>query len=206
MIHAQDLSRAQLRKQLRQQRRQLSPFAQRQAALGLYRQLAHHPLFRRARDIALYLPADGEIDPGLLLRAARKRGKRVYLPVLSRWPKQRMTFQAVRPNQSMVRNRFKITEPRAQRAWQRPTWALDLLLLPLVGFDDKGGRLGMGGGFYDRNLSYLARRSCWRTPTRLGVAHECQRVDTLALSSWDVTLHGTVTDKQWYLSRTDQGR
>lgn len=64
------LPRPQLRRLLRQVRRALTPAQQRQAARGLYKQLAQHPLFRRARHIALYLPNDGEIDPRLLLRAA----------------------------------------------------------------------------------------------------------------------------------------
>lgn len=84
-------------------------------------------------------------------------------------------------------------------------WALDLVLLPLVGFDDAGGRLGMGGGFYDRSLAYLARRQNWRKPTLLGLAHECQKVDRLAQASWDVPLAGTVTDKQWYVAKTPLG-
>ena len=83
MILAADLSRAALRRQLRQARRSLSPLQQQRAARALYRQLAQHPLFRRARHIAFYLPNDGEIDPRLLLREAQRRGKIAYLPVLA---------------------------------------------------------------------------------------------------------------------------
>ena len=89
------LSRQQLRTQLRKARRALNPSQQRQAARGLYRQLAQNPLFRRARHIALYIPNDGEIDPRLLLRAAQRRGKKTYLPVLSAWPRTKMVFQRV---------------------------------------------------------------------------------------------------------------
>ena len=72
------------------------------------------------------------------------------------------------------------------------------MLLPLVGFDDRGGRLGMGGGFYDRSLAYLRMRKNWHMPTLLGLAHEYQRVEELAIASWDVPLQATVTDKAWY--------
>ncbi|KIQ57557.1 MULTISPECIES: 5-formyltetrahydrofolate cyclo-ligase [Pseudomonas] len=192
------LPRPQLRRLLRQARRALTPTQQRQAALGLYRQLAQHPLFRRARHIALYLPNDGEIDPRLLLRAAQRRGKATYLPVLSSWPRTKMVFQRIRPGEQLHPNRFRILEPRIDIARQRKVWALDLVLLPLVGFDDAGGRLGMGGGFYDRSLAYLARRRQWRKPTLLGLAHECQKVDRLAQASWDVPLQGTVSDRHWY--------
>jgi 5-formyltetrahydrofolate cyclo-ligase len=194
------LPRPQLRRMLRKARRALTASQQRQAARGLYKQLAQHPLFRRARHISLYLPTDGEIDPRVLLRAAQRRGKATYLPVLSAWPRTKMVFQRVRPGDKLKPNRFRILEPRHNLARQRKVWALDLVLLPLVGFDDVGGRLGMGGGFYDRSLAYLARRKTWRKPTLLGLAHECQKVERLAQASWDVPLQGTVTDKAWYFA------
>jgi 5-formyltetrahydrofolate cyclo-ligase len=103
----------------------------------------------------------------------------------------------------MKPNRFRIAEPVANSKRQRKVWALDLVLLPLVGFDEQGGRLGMGGGFYDRSLAYLQRRKNWHKPTLLGLAHECQKVDRLPLASWDVVLQGTVTGTRWYLGDTE---
>lgn len=200
MTEPAPLSRPQLRRMLRKARRALTPSEQRQAAHGLYRQLAQHPLFRRAKHISLYLPTDGEIDPRLLLREAQRRGKITYLPVLSAWPKTKMVFQRVAPGEKLIPNRFRILEPRINRARQRKVWALDLVLLPLVGFDATGGRLGMGGGFYDRSLAYQARRQSWRKPTLLGLAHECQKVACLDQASWDVPLQGTVSDRQWYVA------
>jgi 5-formyltetrahydrofolate cyclo-ligase len=200
MTDVAPLSRQQLRRQLRKARRSLSPNQQRQAALGLYRQLAQHPLFRRARHVSLYLPMDGEIDPRLLLRAAQRRGKATYLPVLNAWPRTKMVFQRVQPGEKFRPNRFRIPEPLINTGRQRKIWALDLILMPLVGFDDEGGRLGMGGGFYDRSLAYRSRRKTWKKPTLLGLAHECQKVPRLAQASWDVPLAGTVSDKCWYLA------
>lgn len=199
MIAAAGLSRPALRRKLREARRALSPQQQRLAARRLYRQLAQHPLFRRARHIALYLPNDGEIDPGLLLREAQRRGKATYLPILNPWPRTRMVFQRVSPGERLQPNRFGIAEPHHCAKRQRAVWTLDLLLMPLVGFDEQGGRLGMGGGFYDRSLAYRARRKNGHKPTLLGLAHDCQKVDRLALASWDVPLRATVTDQRWYM-------
>lgn len=198
MIHADTHSRPALRRLLRAKRRALTPAQQRQAAHRLYRQLAQHPLFRRARHVALYLPNDGEIDPRLLQREAQRRGKQVYLPLLARWPRTHMLFQRIDAGEALQRNRFSIAEPRPQASRQRRPWALDLLLLPLVGFDDGGGRLGMGGGFYDRALAYRLRHRNWQKPVLLGLAHACQQVDRLPLESWDVPLHATVTDRGWH--------
>lgn len=200
MTDTAPLTRPQLRRLLRNARRALTPAQQRDAARGLYRQLAQHPLFRRARHIALYLPNDGEIDPRLLLREAQRRGKRTYLPVLHAWPRTRMVFQRFEHGEKLRRNRFRIPEPVINRKRQRPIWALDLILLPLVGFDEVGGRLGMGGGFYDRSLAYQSRRATWKKPLLLGLAHECQKVERLAQASWDVPLQGTVSSCDWYLA------
>ncbi|WP_417777547.1 5-formyltetrahydrofolate cyclo-ligase [Stutzerimonas xanthomarina] len=198
MIVAEGLSRPALRRKLRQARRKLSPTQQRRAALDLYRQLAQHPIFRRARHIALYLPNDGEIDPRPLLQEAQRRGKATYLPVVNAWPRTRMIFQRIMPNERLKPNRFGIAEPAFRPARQRRIWTLDLVLMPLVGFDESGGRLGMGGGFYDRSLAYRGRRKNGHKPTLLGLAHECQKVDCLPLASWDVRLQATVTDDGWY--------
>ena len=196
------LSRAQLRTQLRQKRRSLTPNQQAQAAQNLYRQLAQHPLFLRAQHIALYLAGDGEIDPQWIMREAWRRGKSVYLPVLPCWPKTAMAFQRVRPVQTWEKNRFGILQPRWYVADQRPVWALDAVLLPLVGFDQKGGRLGMGGGFYDRIFAKLVQTDHLLTPQRIGLAHECQRVESLPVAAWDVPLHAVVTDQGWYMAPT----
>nr|WP_314491209.1 5-formyltetrahydrofolate cyclo-ligase [uncultured Pseudomonas sp.] len=206
MTDTAPLTRPQLRRQLRKARRALTAVQQRDAARGLYRQLAQHPLFRHARHIALYLPNDGEIDPKWLLREAHKRGKRVYLPILHAWPRTHMVFQRFEAGERLRPNRFGIAEPVVNRKRQRPIWALDLILLPLVGFDEDGGRLGMGGGFYDRSLAYRSRRTTWNKPQLLGLAHECQKVGRLQQASWDVPLAGTVTDSAWYLAAAHASR
>ena len=194
------LTRSQLRQFLRSKRRSLSPSQQTQAAQQLYRQLAQHPLFCRAQHIALYIASDGEIDPSLLMHEAWRRGKQVYLPVLARWPKTAMVFQRVRPIQQWEKNRFGILQPRWCVAEQRAAWTLDAVFLPLVGFDQQGGRLGMGGGFYDRCFAQLHQSEHLMTPQRIGLAHDCQHVEQLPVAAWDVPLHAVISDQRWYVA------
>ena len=78
--------------------------------------------------------------------------------------------------------------------------ALDAVLFPLVGFDETGGRLGMGGGFYDRTFAFSRIRPCM-APKLVGLAHDFQRVEQLPIEPWDVPLHGVVTDKRCYRFR-----
>lgn len=193
--------RSALRRQLRSARRALTPQQQHQASQRLLRQLAQHPLFRRSRHIAFYLANDGEIDPAALLRHAQRLGKHCYLPVITGWPANRMHFQRLLPNQRWVRNRFGIREPLLNRGLQARPWRLQLVLMPLVGFDRAGNRLGMGGGFYDRTFAFRQRRQDWTGPHLLGLAHECQRVEQLPTAAWDIPLDGIVSDQQVILLR-----
>lgn len=194
-------SRKQLRKQLRTARQNLSRGAQKQASRRLARRIGQSSLFTRSRHIAFYLAADGEIDPSPLIARCRKLGKHCYLPVLHRWPSTHMSFQRLLPQQRWIRNSFGIREPKPNRRLQIKPWRLDLVLMPLVGFDAQGNRLGMGGGFYDRTFAFKHRRSHWQTPVLIGLAHDCQKTSSLPVASWDIPLDGIVTDREQLLLR-----
>jgi 5-formyltetrahydrofolate cyclo-ligase len=75
---------------------------------------------------------------------------------------------------------------------------LDLVLMPLVGFDADGNRLGMGAGFYDRKFAFLRHRRAWRRPLLLGIAFDAQRVERFDAALHDVPLWGVVTERAVY--------
>ena len=92
-------------------------------------------------------------------------------------------------------NEFGIPEPLLRSRRVTAITRLDLVLTPLVGFDEQGNRLGMGGGFYDRSFAYLRQRQRWRKPHLLGVAFELQNCEQgLPHQQWDVPLDGVVTE------------
>ncbi|MDO9316982.1 MAG: 5-formyltetrahydrofolate cyclo-ligase [Gammaproteobacteria bacterium] len=192
--------RASLRKSLRHCRRQLTPREQDAAASRLYDQVAGKRFFHCARRIAFYLPGDGEIDPGLLMAAALERGQHCYLPVIHPHKKNALVFVRFRSGDVLQTNRWGIYEPRLRSAALIPARALDLVLVPLVGFDAACNRLGMGKGFYDRTFGFRASgvRSRRRSPRLIGVAHECQRVSALKAQDWDIRMDRIVSDWQTY--------
>ena len=195
-LHSAEEKRA-LRRELRRRRQSLSPREQRDAAHRLCHQLKRLPEIRRTRRISLYLPVMGEIDPTLLIPWLRKRGVAVYLPVLRPLSHNSLWFVAYHANTPMVKNRFGIAEPNTRFAAKHqrrlPAWALDTVILPLVGFDAQANRMGMGGGFYDRSLAFMRRPG--PKPTLLGVAHACQQVDALPVEPWDIPLNAVVSDQ-----------
>lgn len=182
------------RRALRQKRRALSQRDQRIHAQSLVRHLGKEPVFLGASRLAAYWPADGELDPRPLLALARRRGRRTFLPVLRRPTEDRLWFLPYEPGEPLIANRYGIPEPRRRREHIRLAWQLDLLLVPLVGFDDDCNRIGMGGGFYDRTLAYLRHRAHWRRPRLIGIAHACQRLERIDPRPWDIPLDGVATE------------
>lgn len=195
--HPDSPSRSKLRKTLRQKRRTLSVEEQQIAAEQLALNLLRHPDLYRARHVAIYLPNDGEIDPQVYAHIARRRGIRFYLPVLHPVHHGRLVFSRYTDDTVLTANRFGIPEPPFHQGLRRPPWALDAVLFPLVGFDEFGGRLGMGGGFYDRTFAFTRIRPRL-APKLIGLAHECQKVSELPLEPWDIPLHSVVTDRGYY--------
>ncbi|RUR35808.1 5-formyltetrahydrofolate cyclo-ligase [Vreelandella populi] len=195
-LHDPDAKRV-LRRTLRRKRSALSKDEQRQAALNLCQQLKHLPEIQRARRISLYLPVNGEIDPTPLLPWFQKRNVDVYLPVLRPLSANSLWFVAYHAHTPMVKNRFGILEPDTRFAAHHrnrlPVWALDTLIVPLVGFDAQANRMGMGGGFYDRSLAFMRRGG--PAPALIGVAHACQQVDALPVEPWDVPLTAVASDR-----------
>lgn len=183
-----------LRRRLRQARRSLPEDERIRRNIQLLQHLIKTPLFRQSQRIGLYFPADGEADLTPLLEHASRGRKRFYLPVLRDFGHNRLWFAPYRPGQEMLLNRYRIPEPvhlGHQRIFPQQ---LDLLLMPLVGFDAQGNRLGMGGGFYDRSLAFLQLRRYWRKPRLVGTAWECQRVNSLPVEPWDVPLDAIATE------------
>ncbi|MDP1932221.1 MAG: 5-formyltetrahydrofolate cyclo-ligase [Gammaproteobacteria bacterium] len=189
--------RTALRKNLRNTRRQLTIREQDEAAARLYNSIAGQRFFHSAKRIAFYLPSDGEIDPGFLLAAALARGQHCYLPLIHPCKKNRLLFVRYRSGDVLRSNHWGIYEPVLRSATRISARVLDLVFVPLVGFDAACNRLGMGKGFYDRTFSFRMHTGRHR-PMLVGVAHECQKVGKLESSDWDVRMDKIVSDQQTY--------
>ena len=186
------------RQAIRIQRRALSPMERRSRSEALCAQLFRQPVFRSASNIALYLPADGEIDTASIIGRCWTLGKKVYLPVLVPFLDNSLWFARYKPDTRLVSNRYGIPEPQSVHRHRVKPLALDLVLTPLVGFDHKGNRLGMGGGYYDRSFAFLLRRRSWKKPHLVGLAYDFQQLKKLPAQPWDVPLTAVATDTNWH--------
>lgn len=142
----------------------------------------HFPELRHAC-IGFYWPFKGEIDLRHLLRDFLGLGAEAALPVVVEKGRA-VEFWAWHPGMKLARGIWNIPVP-AERRPVRPT----ALLVPLVGFDDSGYRLGYGGGYYDRTLAELDPR-----PLTIGVGYACGRLPTIFPQPHDIPLDAIVTE------------
>ena len=185
-----------LRKQLRQQRRTVSIFQQKQSQQHILNQLRRIKTFQHAEKIGVYLDAFGEIQTDQIIEYCFKQHKKVYLPMICNMNQKlvwvKITQQQYR-NKRFSHHPLGMQEPMAGRGWHVAT--LDLLIMPLLACDRQGTRIGMGGGFYDKTLA-----SATHKPFRLGIAHDFQLLDIpLHRETWDQPLDALATPSK-YLS------
>lgn len=194
-----DMNATTLRQQMRDKRRALSDIERDHATFLLCERIAASRAYQQSKHIAFYLSNDGEMDLSLLIEHAWQQGKQCYLPVLAEPNTQRLWFIPFTPETKLKPNRFGIPEPVHFHSLRiRKTLSLDLILMPLVAFDEQGNRMGMGGGYYDRTLAFLRQRQYWHRPKLLGVAYEFQKQKQLRNNPWDIPLQAVATEKNLY--------
>lgn len=180
---------------MRSKRRQFTSQQQQQAALDMLHQWREKYLPQCDGHLGIYWPSDGEIDPLPLAEYARSAGIRVYLPVLHPWRARQLWFLPFTDRTVLAPNRFGIPEPQDQHCRPIKAQQLGQVLMPLVAFDRQGGRLGMGGGFYDTTFAFKHHHP--QRPQLIGLAHSAQEVASLTLAPWDVPLDGVITEREW---------
>ncbi len=144
----------------------------------------------------MYLVNDGEIDPVKVMQWCWENSKIPYVPVVET-EMNKLVFAEVTPQTRFRENKFGIREPENAETRIVTAQQLDLVLAPLVAFDQNGNRLGMGGGFYDRTFDFLTNTDT-AGPELIGIAHEIQKVQRIDVEPWDIPLTTVVTDKQVY--------
>jgi 5-formyltetrahydrofolate cyclo-ligase len=183
--------KARLRKELRRMRRAIAPAERARVSKLASAAVARLPQFKAGARIALYMPFDGEVDTAPLLAAARRRRVRVFLPVIIDRRHSLMRFYPV--TGKTRRGVFGIRVPRGNGCPTGSRW-LNLIVVPLVGVDREGHRLGFGGGFYDRALDFRRARRRWRGPHLVGFSFDCQLVPSAYPEHWDARLDALATE------------
>jgi 5-formyltetrahydrofolate cyclo-ligase len=167
-------------------RRALSAFQRASFSSAIHRRVLSHPAWQRARTVGAYIALPDEVQTHSLLRLARECGKQLAAPIVDPL-KQRLTFHKLSRLADVCLRRPGLLEP--SRSHPVAHEQLDLVLVPGIGFDERGFRLGFGKGYYDRFLE-----TC--RAFRMGLAFENQLTSLLPTKSWDIPVNCIVTEKR----------
>ena len=164
-----------------------------QKSLEITRNLARYLPYQRAIRIAAYMSFAEEVSTETAIDMAVAAEKTVYLPVINnaRWRTSPLLFETYVPGETPLRtNRYSIPEPVCRIGTARQAREMDLILVPLVGFNNRCDRIGMGAGYYDRSLAKPGYRS-----TRLvGLAFACQQAE-FEPAAHDIPMHAIITEE-----------
>lgn len=196
----QAMTKPALRKALRQLRGALASAHRAEAAEGVAAQLA--ALVQNPENlwapgvpgapgavVAAYWPLGDELDPRPCMGWLHERGFEVVLPIVARRDAP-LVFRQWTPGMALSSGAYGTSVPPESSPLREP----DVLLLPLLGFDRRGGRLGYGGGYYDRTLAQLRAT---RPTLAIGLAYAIQEREGLPLTQEDQPLDGVLTECEW---------
>ncbi|HSE11530.1 MAG TPA: 5-formyltetrahydrofolate cyclo-ligase [Rudaea sp.] len=183
-----------LRDGLRAQRARLSPSERIAAATGVARILEQLPEFMVDQKVAGYWAVAGELPLHAAVGALSSRDQHYYLPVLR--PQRRLSFAPWRIGAALQPNRFGIPEPQCDAADLLDPAAIDLVLVPLLGFDRRGHRLGTGAGYYDRSFAFLQSLPRPAHPVLVGIGYSFAERPMLPAQAWDIQMDFVATERE----------
>ena len=177
-----------LRRDIRAQRKRLDPDWVRKASARIEDAVIARSEFAEASAVGCYLALPGEVQTRAIIERCWRDGKRVCVPAYSE-ERERYELTWIEPDTPVSNGRWNISEPlNARRA---SMVEVDLLIVPAIAFDRHGGRLGHGGGHFDRILG------CWNG-IKIGIAFEYQIFDSVPMGSQDIPVDLVVTELQVY--------
>lgn len=179
-------SRVIIRKKMQDMRLHVPQEQQKKAALCIGQHIHASPLYQQAQHIAFYYPMRGEVNLDWLWKSAQQEEKYIYFPIMQ--ADQTLQFFLTHDKTVFQKNKCSVLEPIIGEESPIPIDVLELILVPLLAFDQDKNRLGMGAGYYDKTLVNASNPQC------LGIGYDFQRVDHIDAMPWDIPLHWVVTE------------
>jgi 5-formyltetrahydrofolate cyclo-ligase len=172
-----------LRRQLLQQRRELSSEIWREWSDRICRHLLNYPQFQRAKTILVYQSCNQETDLSYLFTHANQQWG------LPRCVGKELIWHRWQTSESLIIGAYGILEPAPELPQLEPD-LVDLMLIPSIATDRAGYRLGYGGGYYDR----LRADPLWQKIPSIGITFDFSYVETLPIDPWDIGLDAVCTE------------
>lgn len=186
--------RSQMRKDINQKRLLIDKNTIETVSYKIFEKLINHPYLKKPITVGSYNSFKNEIDMVNINSYLKEKGHNLVLPTIDFNKKGHMDFFSFKSFDALIKNRYGIFEPEPIDTNLIDPSSIDILLVPLLGFDEKGNRLGMGGGFYDRMLKRISKDTL-----TIGIAYEFQKFEIIPIQSWDMPLDEVITEKKHYI-------
>ncbi|WP_392563662.1 5-formyltetrahydrofolate cyclo-ligase [Orbus wheelerorum] len=183
-MHTQSSVTKEIRSKVRNIRRELPHEQRLKAEHGIYQQIKKHPKVSSAKHIAIFLSFDGELNTKPIIEYFWQQKKSIFIPIIHPFNNDHMFFLRYDEQTELTRNRFGILQPKLDVRNIIPYKKLDIIFTPLVAFDERNYRIGMGRGYYDRLLAGYQQTDIYP----IGLAFTCQKISYIPNQPWDVQL------------------
>ena len=176
-----------IRQTIKQKRLALSSNEVQRRSRSVFQRLMKSNFYQNAQSIACYVSVQNEVDTHNLIQIALKNGKQIGVPVTD--PDGHMAFQAISSLDILHPVHFGLLEPPRDANTEIPPESFDLILLPGLAFDDRGNRIGSGGGYFDRFLSTIPAHTA-------ALSYDFQILDQIPTDSHDIRLDYIITESR----------
>ena len=170
-------------------RNQLSPDKIQQLSTEIWRRLVQFPPYQSAKTVMFYVALPGEVDTKPMIQESLQLGKRIIVPVTDKRTKTLLPCEIFGLHE-LVSSTFNVLEPPEHLRRVVPAEDIDLIIVPGLSFDLRGGRVGFGAGYYDRFLAQPQLRA-----TTVALSFHGQLVERVPQGEHDVTVDYIVTER-----------
>lgn len=154
--------------------------------------------YKQAKNIFIYISYDSEINTKVIIDKALKDNKKIYVP-RTEFKTRHMDAVEITSLDNLIENKYGILEPLLQKPHIDPN-ELDLIVVPGLAFDRNGGRVGYGGGFYDRYFKKISKDNIKKV-VKLALAYDFQILENVPVNYQDVPVSYIITEKEFIVSK-----
>ena len=181
------MNKSELRKEIRNRKRQFSQAQLGELSLSVISQLREHPKVKAAHTLLLYYSLPDEVNTHEWIDELVAQGKQVILPVVV--DNENMILREYTGRQDLAEGSFHIQEPIGKPFPREKYQELEVGIIPGMSFDDKGNRLGRGKGYYDRFLSQVS------SIYKIGVCFGFQKEQVIPSENTDIRMDEVISSR-----------
>ncbi len=183
------------RTRIKEKRKQLSHESIKLMGNDILKNIQASISFEDHQKISTYFSVNNEVDTSELNNYLWCINKNLFLPKIKH---DLLVFGGYSQDQELSLNNYGIPEPDHIDKKFIGAEQCDLMFIPLVAFDSKCNRIGMGGGYYDKTLAFKKENKLKNKPLLVGLAYEFQKIDTIEKNTWDVPMDAIITENKTY--------